>query len=112
MKHFIKTQKSRLSYSFIEQKDNRRAERREIKKEKRDEKSRKGDDKVWVRAGKFNRHHIFNKCRGGTKAQSNMLRMDIERHNAWHFLFHNLSKREVAALLNRTCDMKGQQDPD
>lgn len=102
MKHFTKTEKRRLSFSLIEQKDNRRAVRIET--------NRKHEEKVWTRAGKTNRHHIFNKCRGGTKTPENMLRMDIARHNAWHFLFHNLSYREVAALLIRTCEMKGQDD--
>ena len=59
--------------------------------------------KQWVRSGKFNRHHIKNKCKSGKATPENLLRMDTERHNAWHFLFQNMSFREVAALLLRCC---------
>lgn len=64
----------------------------------------------WRRSNSFNHHHIKNKVNGGEKIESNMLRMDRERHNAWHFLFHNLSFREVAELLIRVCEIKGQED--
>ena len=60
----------------------------------------------WKRRKRFNRHHIRNKCTGGQAIGENLLRMDIERHNAWHFLFHNLSFDEVARLLIRTQQMK------
>jgi len=66
--------------------------------------------KEWKRSGKFNRHHIKNKVNGGEGIESNLLRMDTERHKAWHFLFHNLSFREVAKLLIRVCEMKKQSD--
>lgn len=64
----------------------------------------------WERSGKFNRHHIKNKCRGGTWAPENILVMDTLRHAAWHLLFQNMSFREVAALLLRVCEMKHEQD--
>lgn len=72
-------------------------------------KKKNSNPKKWVRSGKFNRHHIKNKCKGGG-TYNNILRMDMSRHNAWHFLFGNLSFREVAALLIRVCEIKGQKD--
>lgn len=86
-------------------------EERTSRKAKREAKRQlKNEAKVWTRAGKTNGHHIFNKIHGGTKTPSNMLRMDVARHNAFHFLFKNMSFREVAALLIRTCEMRGQED--
>lgn len=73
-------------------------------------KKNRSSSQEWEHSGKFNRHHIKNKCRGGTWAKENILMMDTRRHAAWHFLFHNMSFREVAELLIRTCDMKHEQD--
>jgi hypothetical protein len=75
---------------------------------KRDRNSRK--DREWKRSGKFNRHHIKNKCRGGEASEQNLLIMDTRRHEAWHFLFQNMSFREVAELLLRTCEIKHEVD--
>jgi hypothetical protein len=69
-------------------------------------KLKKVGDKKWERCGKFNRHHIKNKCRGGTWAPQNILIMDIQRHNAWHFLFRNMSFEEVIELLKRTLELQ------
>lgn len=55
--------------------------------------------KIWQREGKTNRHHILNKCRGGTWALENIITWDIGVHNAWHFLFQNMTIREVADWL-------------
>jgi len=70
----------------------------------------KNQDRGWKRSGKFNRHHIKNKCHGGSMSRTNILIMDTARHAAWHFLFQNMSFREVAELLIRTCEMKHEQD--
>lgn len=67
---------------------------------------RKCQRKNWHRSGKFNRHHIKNKCRGGRASENNLLLMDTERHNAWHFLFKNMSFLEVAELLKRCVEVK------
>lgn len=55
--------------------------------------------KCWQRSGKTNRHHIINKCRGGTWALENILVLDTEVHAAWHFLWQNMTIREVADWL-------------
>lgn len=68
--------------------------------------NRKWEKKHWQREGVFNRHHIFNKCRGGHKNPENLLTMDIARHNAWHFLFGNDDFLQVAHLLIRTYNLK------
>jgi len=62
--------------------------------------------KEWKRSGRFDRHHIENKCKGGRLIPSNKLIFDTERHKAWHFLFQNKSFEEVAALLLRTVEIK------
>jgi len=70
---------------------------------------REGKPTEWKRSGKKNRHHIVNKCRGGTWTPENILIMDTRRHAAWHFLFQNMSFEEVANLLLRTIQMKNGQ---
>jgi len=82
--------------------------KRNLKRERRRE--RKAQRKEWKRSGKFNRHHIKNRVAGGQSIAENLLRMDIRRHQAFHLLFGNMSFREVAELLLRTCEMKGQED--
>ncbi len=59
-------------------------------------------ERVWKRKHKKNKHHIINRCKKGKTIPSNIIVLDVERHNAWHFLFHNLSFREVIELLERT----------
>ena len=58
-------------------------------------------EKEWERAGKFNRHHLTPRSRGGNNSHKNLLNMDISRHNAWHFLFGNKTLEEIIALLER-----------
>lgn len=53
----------------------------------------------WNRLGKFDQHHDLNRSRGGTRVPANMLKLDIARHRAWHFLFGNKTFVEVAELL-------------
>lgn len=55
----------------------------------------------WVRAKKFNKHHLTAKVRGGDSTESNLLYMDLRRHQAWHLLFNNLTLREIIELLER-----------
>jgi hypothetical protein len=67
--------------------------------------------KVWTetRSGKFNKHHLTPKQRGGQRIESNLLRMDISRHNAWHLLFSNLTLLEIIDLLKRLYEIKERQ---
>ena len=62
--------------------------------------------RAWIRAGKFDDHHIQARSRGGQNIQSNLLHMDIRRHQAFHLLFHNLTLLEASELLNRTQELK------
>ena len=62
--------------------------------------------KAWKRSGKFNRHHIKAKSRGGDSLESNLLRMDTNRHDAWHLLFGNLTIEEIIVLLDRVDQTK------
>lgn len=64
--------------------------------------------KHWKRSRKFNRHHLIPKCRGGYGGK-NLLKMDMERHKAWHFLFNNLTLDEVIELLQRVKKIKASQ---
>ena len=50
---------------------------------------------------KRNRHHLTPKSRGGEKTDSNLLLIDMERHNAWHKLWGNRTLDEVIELLIR-----------
>jgi hypothetical protein len=52
------------------------------KKERRAKRKEERMINGWRRSGKFNRHHIKNKCRGGTWAPENILIMDTRRHAA------------------------------
>lgn len=53
-----------------------------------------------------NKHHLKPKSRGGQSLDSNLLDIDIERHNAWHQLWRNLTLEEVISLLIRLKRMK------
>jgi hypothetical protein len=54
-----------------------------------------------ARQHKFNKHHLTPRSKGGQSVGSNLLRMDISRHNAWHLLFGNLTLTEIIALLTK-----------
>lgn len=62
----------------------------------------------WKRKGRFVNHHNINKCKNGRSSSPNLIRMDESREKAWHFLFHNLSFKEVAELLIRLDRMKNK----
>jgi hypothetical protein len=55
--------------------------------------------KVWQRAGETNHHHIINKKNGGTWFPGNIIVWDKHIHAAWHFLFGDMTIREVAEWL-------------
>lgn len=57
--------------------------------------------KKWKRSGRIINHHIKNRCKGGKSTPENLLKFDSERERAWHFLFKNMSFKEVAELLLR-----------
>jgi hypothetical protein len=54
-----------------------------------------------------NRHHLLNKCRGGTRMDENMVWMYIEKHNLFHKIFHNDDPEYIIMALDRLMDMKG-----
>ncbi len=62
--------------------------------------------KKWKRSGRFIKHHIKNRCKGGRSTPDNLLLFDSERERAWHFLFKNKDFEEVAELLLRCSRMK------
>ena len=62
--------------------------------------------KKWERAGKTNRHHIKPKKRKKKTKKNNIINMDINRHQAFHFLFGNMTFIEAANLLIRADKMK------
>lgn len=55
----------------------------------------------WSRSHKLTRHHDLNKSRGGKTVPENIIRMDKAHHEAWHFLFGDLTFEEVIYLLMR-----------
>lgn len=72
-------------------------------------KTKNKQKREWKRSGVFNEHHIQNKCRGGQSIQSNLLRLDTRRHDAFHLLFGNLDLDEVIEVLVRVRDIKKSQ---
>lgn len=63
----------------------------------------------WVRTGKTNQHHLKPRSRGGQSIESNLLHLDIRRHEAYHLLFKNLTLDEIIALLIRVKQIKEGQ---
>jgi hypothetical protein len=63
--------------------------------------------KNWQRSNRKNRHHLKPKSLGGTDNLQNIIILDTERHNAWHFLFGNLDLRGAIKLLIRLERIKG-----
>ena len=63
----------------------------------------------WKRAGLMSEHHLKPRSRGGSSIQSNLLRMDLRRHEAWHLLFSNLTLLEIILLLGRVYKIKKEQ---
>lgn len=60
----------------------------------------------WYRSGRFNKHHIINKCRNGQNTPENIILLDTERHRAFHLLFGNMDFLEVANLLIKAYHIK------
>ncbi len=58
------------------------------------------------RSRKFNEHHIKPKCKGGDSSEKNLIRMDINRHDAFHLLFGNRTFEGAARLLLRVSKIK------
>ena len=58
---------------------------------------------------KLQKHHLLNKCRGGTYAPTNILMLAPQRHAEWHRLFRNSDPEYIIAVLRRMCRMKGYQ---
>lgn len=48
------------------------------------------------------KHHIINKVNDGPSTPENIILLRMEKHRAWHQLFHNMSFLQVAELLIRT----------
>ncbi len=59
-----------------------------------------------AKRGKKNRHHLKPKSRGGQNIPSNILNIEMKRHNAWHILWGNRTLDEVIALLQRLKQIK------
>ena len=57
-----------------------------------------------------NKHHIVAKSRGGRTTRSNVLLLDIERHEAYHKLFGNRDLGEAVELLLRIRRIKQGQE--
>jgi hypothetical protein len=55
---------------------------------------------------KMNRHHLTPKSRGGDRRSSNMLLIEVKRHDAWHYLWGNRTLDEVILLLQRLKQLK------
>ena len=58
---------------------------------------------------KRNRHHLRPRSRGGDSHPSNLLLIQVERHETWHRLFGNRTLSEVIQLLKRVERAKTHQ---
>ena len=63
----------------------------------------------WIRSRSRSRHHLTPRSRGGSSLDSNLLNMDLHRHQAWHLLFKNLTLHEIIELLQRLEKIKLKQ---
>jgi hypothetical protein len=54
-----------------------------------------------------NRHHLLNKCRGGSMMSENLVWMDIQKHNLLHKIFRNDDPEYIILALDRLMDAKG-----
>ena len=70
---------------------------------------KKRQRREFVRNGKMSEHHLKPRSRGGQSIQSNLLKLDIRRHEAWHLLFGNLTLPEIIQLLERVYNIKELQ---
>jgi len=61
------------------------------------------------RKGRNCHHFLYPKSRGGDNSLSNLLLIDIEKHEAWHRLFKNATADEVLSLLERVVRAKKHQ---
>ena len=69
------------------------------KEEKRKERR---EGKRWCRSYKYNEHHLLRaKSLGGSSDPENLVTLDVSRHDAYHFLFGNLTLDEVIEMLIR-----------
>lgn len=51
------------------------------------------------KAGCTDEHHLISRSKGGESLGSNLLRIDVYRHDAWHLLFGNKTINEIVNLL-------------
>jgi len=58
------------------------------------------------KAGVKNKHHILKPNRGGMTIDYNLLKIDVLKHDAFHYIFKEKTLREVIALLKRKRDNK------
>lgn len=56
-------------------------------------------EKAWQRTGVTNHHHLRPRSRGGDSLDSNLLLIDTGKHDAWHFIFGNLTLDEIIKIL-------------
>lgn len=63
----------------------------------------------WVRSGKMTHHHLRPSSKGGEGISSNLFILDGRKHEAWHFLFNNLTLDEIIELLQRVKLIKDSQ---
>lgn len=56
---------------------------------------------------KYNRHHKLAKVNGGKKyvnGHTNIVRVPVETHRAFHYLFGTLSAQDICAIINTWID--------
>ena len=59
---------------------------------------------------KRTKHHLTNKCNGGTDEIANILRLFEEKHQAWHLIFKNADLDKAIEILQRVKQLKGEKN--
>lgn len=51
------------------------------------------------RTSEFDYHHMTPRDRGGSSVDSNFIRLELYRHDALHYLFFNMTLKEIIRFL-------------
>lgn len=62
--------------------------------------------KAWYLCGNTNKHHDLAQCRGGRWIDINIYEWDIKVHEAYHFLFGEMTLLESAEWLMKVDQQK------
>ena len=56
------------------------------------------------------RHHLRNKCKGGTNTPENLMILWDDKHSAWHTLFKNMNLDEIIRCLQKVRELQKRKE--